>query len=190
MPRADRGAEATAGPPPGDPRDQIVRGTADGATDLALDLRIRVRRATGARPDRGTLRTVCENVLRGEGIHGACLLTVAIVTDEEIHRLNLEHRQVDRPTDVLSFSLVDPTLDVWGFVTPPGEPRELGDVVVSYPRVLAQAEEYGHSPARELAYLVAHGLLHILGHDHEEEAERAVMRRREEAALAPVGLTR
>ena len=155
-----------------------------------LDLRVRVRRATAARPDRATLRRVCENVLRGEGVTGAQLLTVAIVTDEEIHDVNREHRGVDRPTDVLSFSLVDPTVDQRGFVTPADHPTELGDIVVSYPRVLAQAEEYGHSPARELAYLVAHGLLHILGHDHEEEAERTVMREREEAALRPLGLVR
>ena len=154
-----------------------------------LDLRVRVRRATGARPDRPTLRRVCENVLRGEGVSGPAYLTVALVTDEEIHALNREHRGVDRPTDVLSFSLVDPK-DRRGFVTPADQPTELGDVVISYPRVLAQAQEYGHAPERELAYLVAHGLLHILGHDHEEEAERAVMLEREEAALAEVGLTR
>ena len=155
-----------------------------------LDLRVRVRRATGARPDRATLRRVCENVLRGEGVSGACYLTVALVTDEEIHAINREHRGVDRPTDVLSFSLVDPTVDQKGFVTPPEGPTELGDVVISYPRVQAQAEEYGHAPERELAYLVAHGLLHILGHDHEEDEERVIMREREEAALRPLGLVR
>ena len=69
-------------------------------------------------------------------------------------------------------------------------PRELGDVIVSYPRAVAQAEEYGHSVERELAYLVVHGVLHILGHDHEVPEEQAVMRAREEAALAVVGLTR
>ena len=155
-----------------------------------LDLRVRVRRATGARPDRPTLRRVCENVLRGEGVAGPVYLTVAVVGDEEVHAINRRHRGVDRPTDVLSFSLVDPTVDQRGFVTPADQPTELGDVVISYPRVLAQAEEYGHSPERELAYLVAHGLLHILGHDHEQEEERAVMREREEAALRPLGLTR
>ena len=155
-----------------------------------LDLRVRVRRATGARPNRATLRRVCENVLRGEGMSGPSYLTIAVVTDDEIRAINREHRGVDRPTDVLSFSLVDPTVDLKGFVTPADQPTELGDIVISYPRVLAQAEEYGHSPDRELAYLVAHGLLHILGHDHEDEAERAIMREREEAALRPLGLVR
>ena len=127
------------------------------------------------------------------------MVTVHLVLDAEIARLNARHRGIDRATDVLSFPLdVPPTVaglagDRLGgraFVAPPGEPRELGDIVISYPRVLAQAAEYGHSVERELGYLVAHGLLHILGHDHEEAEERAVMRAREEAALAAVGLVR
>lgn len=162
----------------------------DAPTGPELDLRIRVRRATGARPDRATLRRVCQNVLRGEGVAGPAYLTLAIVADDEIHQLNRRHRGVDRPTDVLSFSLVDPAVDERGFVTPPDQPAELGDIVVSYARVLVQAEEYGHSPERELAYLVAHGLLHILGHDHEQAEERTIMREREEAALRPLGLIR
>lgn len=155
-----------------------------------LGPRFRVRRVTGARPDRRTLRAVCENVLRGEGVDGPTELTIALVGDDEIRAINRRHRGVDRPTDVLSFSLVDPTVDQQGFVTPPDQPRELGDIVISYPRVLAQAAEFGHSPERELAYLVAHGLLHILGYDHEDEQERLRMREREEAALRPLGLTR
>jgi probable rRNA maturation factor len=76
------------------------------------------------------------------------------------------------------------------FVLPPDQPANLGDVVVSYPRAIAQAEEFGHSPERELGYLVAHGVLHVLGYDHEEEADRRHMRQREEEALGAIGLTR
>ena len=169
---------------------RAARSSSDDSAGPELDLRVRVRRATGARPDRAMLRRVCENVLRGEGVSGPAFLTLALVTDDEIQEMNRRHRGVDRPTDVLSFSLVDPTVDQRGFVTPPDQPTELGDIVVSYGRVLAQAEEYGHAPERELAYLVAHGLLHILGHDHEQEVERTVMREREEAALRPLGLVR
>lgn len=191
--RLPSGPAARSGP--NTPAGRLGPGTAasqdpDEPPGPELDLRIRVRRATGARPDRATLRRICENVLRGEGVAGPACLTLAVVTDEEIHAINRRHRGVDRPTDVLSFSLVDPTVDQRGFVTPPDQPTELGDIVVSYARVLAQAEEYEHSPERELAYLVAHGLLHILGHDHEAEEERAVMREREEAALRPLGLVR
>ena len=63
-------------------------------------------------------------------------------------------------------------------------------MVISYPRAVAQADEYGHSVEREVAYLVAHGVLHVLGYDHEEEAERERMRRKEEEALQPLGFTR
>jgi probable rRNA maturation factor len=133
------------------------------------------------------LREVCAAALVGEGVTGPVILTVTLVDDDEIREINRRHRDIDRPTDVLSFPLVD---DANGFALPPGAPRELGDVVVSYPRTLVQAAEYGHSVQRELAYLVVHGVLHIMGHDHELPAEQAVMRAREEAALAVVGLTR
>jgi probable rRNA maturation factor len=155
-----------------------------------LDLRFRVRRSSGARPDRPLLRRLCAAVLRGEGVTGPVRLTVTLTDDREIRQLNLRHRGLDRPTDVLSFPLVGEGDDGDDFILPPDQPRELGDVVVSYPRAVAQAGEYGHSVLRELGYLVAHGLLHILGHDHEDEAERRVMRAREEAALADVGLVR
>lgn len=154
---------------------------------LDLDLRFHVRRKSGARPDRRALRAVCAAALAGEGVTGPVVLTVTLVDDEEIREINRKHRQIDRPTDVLSFPLIDGTD---AFALPPGVPRELGDVVVSYPRAVAQAEEYGHSVERELAYLVIHGVLHILGHDHEIPSEQAVMRAREEAALAAVGLVR
>jgi probable rRNA maturation factor len=120
-------------------------------------------------------------------VNGQVVLTLTLVDDDEIREINRQHRNVDRPTDVLSFPLIDGKDD---FALPPDVPRELGDVVVSYPRAVAQAEEYGHSVGRELAYLVVHGVLHILGHDHEEPGEQAIMRAREEAALAVVGLSR
>src|SRR4051794_14190705 len=153
-----------------------------------LDLRARVRRASGARPDRAALRAACVAALEREGITGDVVLTVTFVDDAEMRAINAEHRGVDRPTDVLSFSLVDDPDP--SFVLPAGEPRELGDIVISYPRAVAQAEEYGHSVGREVAYLTVHGLLHILGYDHEADDERAAMREREEAALLTVGLTR
>jgi probable rRNA maturation factor len=113
------------------------------------------------------------------------ILSVHLVDDATIRELNAEHRAKDVATDVLSFPLHEP-----GFVLPPGEPAHLGDVVVSYPRAVSQADEYGHSVQREMAYLVAHGVLHVLGYDHEEESERLRMRQKEEDALQPLGFTR
>jgi probable rRNA maturation factor len=102
--------------------------------------------------------------------------------------LNRAHRQIDRATDVLSFPLQP--VESGDFVLPPGAPLHLGDVVVSYPRAVAQADEYGHSVPRELAYLVAHGVLHILGYDHEDAADQRRMRQREEEVLQPRGFIR
>jgi probable rRNA maturation factor len=115
-------------------------------------------------------------------------ISLHLVGDETIRALNAEHRGTDAHTDVLSFPLHDPS--GMRFVLPPDQPANLGDVVVSYPRAIAQAEEFGHSPERELGYLVAHGVLHVLGYDHEEEADRRHMRQREEEALGAIGLTR
>ncbi len=119
---------------------------------------------------------------------GAFHISLHLVDDAAIQVLNRDHRGKDAPTDVLSFPLIGQAETE--FVLPPGEPIALGDVVVSSERARAQAAEYGHSPEREIAYLVAHGILHVLGHDHEREDERRVMREREEEALSALGLTR
>ena len=93
---------------------------------------------------------------------------------------------IDAPTDVLSFAE-----EAAGFVLPPGMPRPLGELVVSYERVLAQAAEYGHSPDRELAFLVVHGTLHLLGYDHERgAADDAAMRERQRVIMGQLGLGR
>lgn len=113
------------------------------------------------------------------------LLSLHLVSDASITTLNASQRGKDAATDVLSFPLM-----AADFVLPPGEPQHLGDVVISFPRAAAQADEYGHSVEREIAYLVAHGVLHVLGYDHELESERETMRQKEEEALQPLGFTR
>ena len=130
-------------------------------------------------------RLVSSIVSRERPDLSAYLLGLHLVSDATIHQLNATHRAKDSPTDVLSFPLHE-----GAFVLPPGERVNLGDVVVSYSRAVAQAKEYGHSVKRELAYLVAHGVLHVLGYDHEIEAEQQVMRQKEEEALQPLGFTR
>lgn len=116
-------------------------------------------------------------------------VSVALVDEPTIAQLNARFRGIDRPTDVLSFSLDDPD-DPTPPETAGDEPRLLGEIVISAPRAVAQAQEYGHSVERELAYLAVHGCLHLLGYDHEDEESRRVMRAREEAALEACGLTR
>ncbi|MGF7086522.1 putative rRNA maturation factor [Kroppenstedtia sanguinis] len=114
-------------------------------------------------------------------------VAVTIVDHEEIHRLNREFRQVDRPTDVLSFPQWEPG-EAWE--SPEGEPLPLGDIVISLPQAKEQAEEYGHSLERELGFLAVHGFLHLLGYDHGTDEEEEEMFSRQEAILSRVGLTR
>lgn len=111
-------------------------------------------------------------------------LSLHITDDGGIQTLNRTYRQIDEPTDVLSFGL---GLDDSG--TPDGS-VVLGDVIISLERAREQAEQYGHPLDREVAFLVVHGVLHLLGYDHETEEERAEMRAREEAVLAQLGLQR
>lgn len=115
---------------------------------------------------------------------------VLVTDDNTLHTLNRDYRGVDAPTDVLSFpGTPDQAPDM--FVAAPGAPRYLGDIALSYERVQAQAAEYKHSLERELAYLVAHGMLHLLGYDHERGPDAtAAMRAREETIMSTLGLAR
>lgn len=119
------------------------------------------------------------------------LLTIQVLDDDGLRQANREQRGVDAATDVLSFPLL-PELqpDQGAFALPPDAPRHLGDVLISAERAQAQAAEYGHGLERELAYLLAHGILHLLGYDHVRASERRRMRAREEAALGALGLAR
>lgn len=111
-------------------------------------------------------------------------ITVTLVDDEEIHGINLNYRNVDRPTDVISF---------------PAEEGEsiahipdgfLGDIIISVPRASAQAEEYGHSFRRELSFLAVHGTLHLLGYDHMTERDAGEMFGLQEDILKEMGIER
>ena len=95
-------------------------------------------------------------------------VSIYVTTAEEVQQLNRDYRAKDAPTDVLSFA--DDGADS-PFVLPPDMPRYLGDVAISWPHAVAQAAEYGHSDARELAFLTVHGVLHLLGYDHERDAD-------------------
>ena len=143
---------------------------------------------------RAFIRKVIRTALEAEGMDLRCEVDVNLTDDAGIHEVNLTMRGVDSPTDVLSFPMFDLT---------PGElPDEydadpatglipLGDMCLSMERVMAQAKEYGHSNRRELAYLVVHSVLHLLGYDHlDEGAEKARMRAREEAIMALLQLSR
>lgn len=131
--------------------------------------------------DQAYLDDLAGRVLGHEGVRGPSEISLTVTDDPGIQAINAEYRRIDAPTDVLSFSLLPgrgrPMLpDADGVL-------RLGDIVISYPRVLAQAQEYGHSPRRELGFLFVHGLLHILGYDHEDDAEASVMEKLEDEIL-------
>jgi probable rRNA maturation factor len=129
--------------------------------------------------DEEMLRRVTAEALRHEGIESEIALSVVITDDGAVRELNRQFRDVDAPTDVLAFG----SGEEGDFVTAPGEPAYLGDVIISYPRAVIQAEEYGHSINRELALLTVHGVLHLLGYDHVNEVERTEMWARQNEIL-------
>lgn len=140
------------------------------------------------------IRRTIRTALAVEGLTAPCEVDVLLTDDDGIHEINREMRQVDRPTDVLSF----PEFELTPGQLPGPEDADpgtglipLGDMVLSMERVAAQAREYGHSKRRELSYLVTHSVLHLLGYDHLDEGPmKAQMRAREEAIMALLGLER
>ena len=144
-------------------------------------------------------RTVIEAALEYEKCPYETEVSLLLTTDEEVRKLNCTARGMDRPTDVLSFPMLE--YDAPGdFSWLEDEPQDafnpetgeliLGDIVISKDRVMAQAEEYGHSPLREYAFLIAHSMLHLLGYDHMEEEERRLMEDRQRDIMEKAGIPR
>ena len=134
------------------------------------------------------VRRAIESTLRYEGVREHCEVSVTFTDNEGIHKLNRQYRGVDRPTDVLSFPLFDyegeseepPVDELMGM---------LGDIVLSLEQAKKQAEEYGHSFEREVAFLCVHSMLHLLGYDHETgEEDELDMRRRQGEIMMRMGL--
>ena len=146
---------------------------------------------------RALIRKAIRTALAAEGVTVPCEVDVLLTNDVGIHQINLDMREVDRPTDVLSFPEFE-----FAPGDPPTEKDEdcfdiatgllpLGDMVISVERVKEQAKEYGHSAKRELSYLVVHSVLHLLGYDHLDEGPQKVqMRAREDAIMEELGILR
>jgi probable rRNA maturation factor len=155
----------------------------------AIDIQIDPRYETEA--DAGLIERAVRAVLDAEGVAEPAEVSVLVTDDAQLHELNRDYRGVDATTDVLSFGAEDEEGDGPAFVRPPDAPRYLGDIALSYERVVAQAAEYGHSRERELAFLVVHGMLHLLGYDHERGAEdEAAMRARQDVVMERLDLPR
>ena len=125
-------------------------------------------------------------------------VNLLLTMNEEIHQMNLNFREIDRPTDVLSFPMVEyETAGDFDFLEnadeyfhPESGELMLGDIVISKEKVLSQAEEYGHSVTREYAFLIAHSMLHLFGYDHMEDAERVEMERMQKEILEGLKILR
>lgn len=134
-----------------------------------------------------TVQNVLQKAAELYGLSEKAEVSVALCDDATIHQLNRDFRKVDRPTDVLSFALnegEEPEI-----VDGPAE-ELLGDIIISVDTLKRQAEEYGHSFERELAYLTIHGFLHLMGYDHETEDDKIEMRKEEEVVLSALGMNR
>ena len=131
------------------------------------------------------VRRCCNAVLRMENFQGAAEVSVTFANNEQIHELNKMRRNVDAPTDVLSFPMGE---DGKYDIDPATNAKILGDIVISMEKAVEQAERFGHTLQREVGYLTAHSMLHLLGYDHEEPLEKVHMREKEELVMTQLGL--
>lgn len=157
----------------------------EGSTSLPLDIK-------------ETAEIVTEAALEYEGCPYEAEINLLLTEDAEIREMNRTSRGIDRSTDVLSFPMIEYETpgDFSGLENEPAlfhpETGELllGDIVISKEHVLKQAEEYGHTPRREFAFLIAHSMLHLFGYDHMEEAERLIMEKKQREILEQIHILR
>jgi probable rRNA maturation factor len=133
--------------------------------------------------DEEWFKRIARQVLKAEGVAPPYEVSLVFTDSEKVRQLNRDYRGVDEPTDVLAFYMLPQKGADSYFALPPNGVTRLGEVIISYPQAVVQAKEQGHSPQRELALLVIHGILHLLGHDHEEPEEESKMRARERELL-------
>ena len=140
----------------------------------------------------GHIRKCIAATLDAEGVSAPCEINVLVTNDAGIHIINKESRDIDRPTDVLSFPMFEltpgqPPQDWAEYEDPATGLVPLGDMCISLERAVKQAQEFGHSTRREVGYLTIHSMLHLLGYDHLDEGpQKAQMRAREEAIAASI----
>ncbi len=132
-----------------------------------------------------TIENVVKKTLIYENISGNFEVSVSIVCNDEIQEINFEHRNLDKPTDVLSFPLITNFADLNKQFQHP-----LGDIIISYDKAIEQSNEYNHSLNREIAFLTAHSMLHLLGYDHMVKEEEEIMLSKQEEILKELNYTR
>ena len=139
-------------------------------------------------PEASWLEGVVEQTLVARGVDSRTELSLVITGQERIRQLNLSYLGKDEPTDVLAFAMLSGQTEdeVVPFVTPPDGIKHLGEVIISYPQAVSQAKEHQHSVKRELAILIIHGVLHLLGYEHDKPELESEMRARETEILSHI----
>ena len=120
------------------------------------------------------IKKICKKISKIEQVKGKHYLSIIIVDNNKIHEINKQYRDIDNPTDVISFAMIDGENEL---------PQEMGDIFISYDKIIEQAENYGHSILREFSFLVSHGVHHLLGYDHMTPEDEKVMFEKQENIL-------
>jgi probable rRNA maturation factor len=153
-----------------------------------VEINVLIEEGIEVETDPEWLQKVVEKTLRAENAPSSVEISLVITGQERIRELNRQYRGKDQPTDVLSFSMSEQKEDEEpaAFIGPPDGLLHLGEVIISYPQAVIQAQERNHSIKKEMAILTVHGVLHILGHDHEQPDKEPAMTAREKLILSEI----
>ncbi|MFC2002418.1 rRNA maturation RNase YbeY [Chloroflexota bacterium] len=155
-----------------------------------MEINVLVDRAFEGYLEASWLQSIAEQVLISQGASSNAELGLVVTSQEKVQELNRNYLGWDEPTDVLAFYMIpaaeETKADLPPFITPPDGLLHLGEVIISYPQAVKQAEERQHSARKEMAILIIHGVLHLLGYDHEEPEQQRQMSAREAESLSSI----
>jgi probable rRNA maturation factor len=152
-----------------------------------MEINVLIDEHLGTSLELNWLEGIARQILVAQGVGSKVELGLFIATQERVQKLNLDYLGRDEPTDVLAFSAREEVgADVPAFVQPPDGVLHLGEVIISYPQAAVQAEEHRHSIKKELAILIIHGVLHLLGYEHDKPELERQMRAREAELLSHI----
>jgi probable rRNA maturation factor len=152
-----------------------------------MEISIIIEKEITGKVEKRWLKSLTEKVIKAQGIGDNVEIGIVLAGADKVRQLNRDYLGHDGPTDVISFSTrEEPPGEPVNFVQPPDEVLHLGEVVVSYPQAVIQAQEYGHSEKREIQILVIHGVLHLMGYEHDTPELAREMKAREAVTLGQI----
>lgn len=154
--------------------------------NIAHVIDIKIKRGLGCSFSRTWLKNIIRDVLTSEKIAAPVSVSLLITDDRQIHQMNRKYRGIDSPTDVLSFALTEKAADAAEIDFPPEQDGiiNLGEIVISFPRVVSQAAARGVTVEDEMILMIVHGMLHLLGYDHNCDSDARIMSRREKTVIS------